>query len=373
MILNDLKMILVEFNKNLKIINLFVKNISDMDKRIELYKKNLKEKKYLLNENLEYLSEGVQGEVFRIGKLGVIVKKINYDTFNEWIPILNRKNVYNDSVIGMEIKASEKITKYMIKYKIPFYPLFYGFEVIVNKMNKDKSEICLYYEDIEYNTTLTTKLNQIKNFKTFENIIIRLLIAVYVLNKKLDIIHHDLKFDNILITKYKNLNKYDIFTIGNKTIYVPNIGYKVTIVDFGRATFSMNSSKVECYFLKHNRVNSIMSKLYTKNEKELKQIIRNNNIKNIKNKDKYYNRKILFLKKIGKEEKNLLFLIASHLMKYQTNLKEISISPHYSKIFKKLEKTSKLCSKDMLKWIFINFPTYFEKPSKIIVSETYNI
>jgi hypothetical protein len=60
-------------------------------------------------------------------------------------------------------------------------------------------------------------------------------------------------------------------------------------------------------------------------------------------------------------------------MKYQTNLKEISISPHYSKIFKKLEKTSKLCSKDMLKWIFINFPTYFEKPSKIIVSETYNI
>ena len=109
MILNDLKMILVEFNKNLKIINLFVKNISDMDKRIELYKKNLKEKKYLLNENLEYLSEGVQGKVFRIGKLGVIIKKINYEYHKEWIPILNRKNVYNDSVIGMEIKASEKI------------------------------------------------------------------------------------------------------------------------------------------------------------------------------------------------------------------------------------------------------------------------
>lgn len=344
-----------------------------MDKRIKLYKKNLKEKKYLLKENLEYLSEGVQGKVFRIKKLGVIVKKLNYSTYSEWIPILNRKNVYNDSVIGMEIKSSEKITKYMIKHKIPFYPLFYGFEVIVNKMNENKSEICLYYEDIEYNTTLTTKLNQIKNFKTFENIIIRLLIGVYVLNKKLNIIHHDLQFNNILITKYKNQNKYDIFKINDKTIYVPNIGYNVTIIDFGRSGFSRNSSQTECYFLKHNRVNNILSKLYTKNEKELKQIIRNNNIKNIKNKEKYFNIKLIFHKNIGKEEKNLLFIIASHLMKYHTDLKEISISPHYSKIFKKLEKTSKLCSKDMLKWIFINFPTYFEKPSKINVLETYNI
>ena len=64
-----------------------------MDKRIELYKKNLKEKKYLLNENLEYLSEGIQGKVFRIRKLGVIVKKINYEHHKEWIPILNKKNV----------------------------------------------------------------------------------------------------------------------------------------------------------------------------------------------------------------------------------------------------------------------------------------
>jgi thiamine kinase-like enzyme len=350
-----------------------------MDKRIELYKKNLKEKKYLLNENLEYLSEGVQGEVFRIGKLGVIVKKINYEYHKEWIPILNRKNVYNDSVIGMEIKASEKITKYMIKHKIPFYPLFYGFEVIVNKMNENKSEICLYYEDIEYNTTLITKLNQIKNFKTFENIIIRLLIAVYVLNKKLGIIHHDLHFGNILITKYKNLNKYDIFKINDRTIYIPNIGYKVTIIDFGRSGFSRDSSKSECYFLKYNRVNSIMSKLYTKNKKELKQIIRNNNIKEIKNKRKFFDVRVIDRAynprtiPHNSQKKNLLFLIASHLMKYHTDLKEISISPHYSKIFKKLEKTSKLCSKDMLKWIFINFPTYFEKPSKIIISETYNI
>lgn len=50
-----------------------------MDKRIELYKKNLKEKKFLLqeyNENLEYINQGVQGEVFEIKKLDIIVKKI---------------------------------------------------------------------------------------------------------------------------------------------------------------------------------------------------------------------------------------------------------------------------------------------------------
>lgn len=343
-----------------------------MDKRIELYKKNLKEKKYLLNENLEYLSEGIQGKVFRIRKLGVVVKKINYEHHKEWIPILNKKNVYNDPTIGREIKISEKITKYMIKHKIPFYPLFYGFEVIINKMNKDKSEIYLYYEDIAYNTTLTTKLNQIKNLKTFENIIIRLLIGLYILNKKLGIIHRDLSFNNILITKYKNLNKYDIFKINDKTIYVPNIGYKVTIIDFGRSDFSINSNKVECYFLKYNRINYIINKLYTKSIRELKQIIRNNNIKNIKNRDNYLKKLIYRNEKVQKKE-NLLFLIGTYLMKYHTDLKEISISPHYSKIFKKLEKTLDICSKDMLKWIFINFPTYFEKPSKIIVSETYNI
>jgi serine/threonine protein kinase len=343
-----------------------------MDKRIKLYKKNLKEKKYLLNENLEYLSKGVQGKVFRIGKLGVIVKKINYEHHKEWIPILNRKNVYNDPTIGREIQISEKITKYMIKHKIPFYPLFYGFEVIINKMNKDKSEIYLYYEDIAYNTTLTTKLNQIKNLKTFENIIIRLLIGLYILNKKLGIIHRDLNFNNILITKYKNLNKYDIFKINDKTIYVPNIGYKVTIIDFGRSGFSIFSNKVECYFLKYNRINYIINKLNTKSIRELKQIIRNNNIKNIKNRDNYLKKLIYRKEKVQKKE-NLLFSIGTYLMKYHTDLKEISISPHYSKIFKKLEKTSNICSKDMLKWIFINFPTYFEKPSKIIVSETYNI
>ena len=64
-----------------------------MEKRIELYKKNLKEKKYLLNKNLEYLSEGKQGKVFRIGKLGIIVKEIKYEYHKEWIPILNKKNV----------------------------------------------------------------------------------------------------------------------------------------------------------------------------------------------------------------------------------------------------------------------------------------
>jgi len=104
----------------------------------------------------------------------------------------------------------------------------------------------------------------------------------------------------------------------------------------------------------------------------LKQIIRNNNIKNIKNRDNYLKKLIYRKEKVQKKE-NLLFSIGTYLMKYHTDLKEISISPHYSKIFKKLEITSNICSKDMLKWIFINFPTYFEKPSKIIVSETYNI
>ena len=78
-----------------------------MDKRIELYKKNLKEKKFLLqeyNENLEYINQGVQGEVFEIKKLDIIVKKIPYIDHQKWIPVLNRKNIYNDSTIGNEIK-----------------------------------------------------------------------------------------------------------------------------------------------------------------------------------------------------------------------------------------------------------------------------
>jgi len=346
-----------------------------MEQRIKLYKKNLKEKKYLLNENLELIDKGYQGEVFRIKNSGVVVKKINYDRFNKWIPILNRKNVYKDPVIGNEIKSSEKITKYMIKYNIPFYPLFYGFQIILDKKDIKKSEICLYFEEIKNSDALEKKLNQLKNKKIVENIFVRIIISLYILNKKLNIIHHDLHFNNILIQKTKRTNKFDIFNIDDKVLYVPDIGYQIFIIDFGRSLLSKDNN-IECYFLKQQRIKYIIRELCKKSEKDIKQIISNNNIKKIKDSNKYFSRdEIYCIDKKHYKFKNYLYLIAVHLIKYNTDLKDIkTILPyHYNQIYKKLEKTVDLCYKDMIKWISKNFPKIFEKPVKLKINKTYNI
>ena len=350
-----------------------------MQHRINLYKKNLKEKKYLLqeyNENLEYINKGGQGEVFRIKTLDVVIKKIYYEDFYRWIPVLNRKNVYNDPIIGNEIKSNEKITKYIIKNNIPFYPLFYGFKIFLDKDDTTKSNIHLYFEYIKKSDQVGAKFNQIKKKKIVENIFLRIIIGLYILNKKLNITHRDLHLRNVLIQKKKKMKKYDVFNIGDKVIYVPNIGYNVFIIDFGSSKLNQNNNIEDCNYFKYHRLRYTIKELCKKNKKNLEKIISNNNIKNIKNSEKYYPRKLAYcIKYNSNNKKNLIYLIITHLVKYDTDLKEINtiLPNHYIKIYKKLEKTSKLCSKDMLKWIFINFPRFFEKPSKIIVSETYNI
>lgn len=354
-----------------------------MDKRIELYKKNLKEKKFLLqeyNENLEYINQGFQGEVFVIKKLDIIVKKLSYIDHQKWIPVLNRKNIYNDPTIGNEIKTNEKITKYIIKNNIPFYPLFYGFKIFFDKDDIIKSSVHLYFENIKKSVQLGTKFNQIKKKKIVENIFLRIMIGLYILNKKINITHRDLHLKNVLIQKKKKTKKYDIFNIDDKVIYVPDIGYNVFLIDFGISKFIQNNNNIEdCYFFKYHRFRYIILELCKKNKKDLEKIISNNNIKNIKNSKKYFPKKLVYCTgddSIYQRKLNtLIYLIIVHVVKYDTNLKEINtiLPNNYIKIYKKLEKTFKVCSKDILKWIFINFPTFFKKPSKINVLETYNI
>ncbi len=324
-----------------------------MEKRIDIYNKNLKEKKYSIKNNpdlkLKYISKGANGEVYSINNFAIIVKKIPYSIFKMWVPKLTKKAILEDELLGNEIKASIKITKFAIKKKIPFYPLFYDFEV-----DKKNEFLYLYYEEIENMTELRDILKNTYNQQIWENIILRLLVSLYILNKKLNITHNDTNIGNVLIKK-SSRKGYDVFD----DIYIPNIGFDVYLIDYGHAKFT-KSNKGECLLFHHKRIRYILKQLCNKNKKELQKIIKDNKIKKVSN-DKYFmgKRTVCHFK-----YSYLINLIGNHLAKYNTDLKntKISIPYHYNKIYKKLEKTSKLCYINMYKWILINFPKYFGKP-----------
>lgn len=344
-----------------------------MNNRIKTFLKYKKNNNYLdKNIKLNYINEGKIGKVFSINNKPIIIKKILFKNYKEWIPKLNKKNILNDEFLGNEIKISNKITKYAIKYKIPFYPLFYGFDIIYDKNNDDLSEICLYYEEIKNSYTLGEILPKIKTKKTIENIFLQLLISLFFLNKKLNINHKDIHFYNILLVKNTNINKnlYDIYYIDNKIFYIPINKYKVYLIDYGRSIFN-NNNILECYHLKQQRVRYIIEKYYSNIDRNiLNEIIKENNIKKEKKSSKYY------LNKFPSNYKNtdLLYIIAVYLVKYNKNLKNFNLLPkYYLDIALKLEKNNNLCSSNMIEWLYENFKKYTLKPNNLITNNIIKI
>ena len=347
--------------------------MNNISNRINTFLKYKKNNNYLDNNiKLNYINEGKIGKVYSIENKPIIIKKILYKNYKKWINKLNKKNILNDEFLGNEIKISNKITKYAIKYKIPFYPLFYGFNIIYNKNDNDLSEICLYYEEIKNSYTLGDLLPKIKIKKTIENIFLQLLISLYFLNKKLNINHKDIHFYNILIVKNTKINKneYDIYNINNKNFYIPNNKYKIYLIDYGRSVFN-NNNKLECYHLKQQRVRYIIEKFYSNTDRKiLDEIIIKNNIKKEKNSSKYY------LNKFPKNYKNtdLLYLIGVYLVKYNKNLINFNLLPkYYLDISLKLEKNNNLCSSNMIEWIYENFKKYTLKPKNFTINNIIKI
>ena len=104
--------------------------------------------------------------------------------------------------------------------------------------------------------------NYKKVYKIFKSMIFQIMTGLFVLNKKLNIYHYDIKLENIL---YKKINKHTIFeyNFNNKKYYVPTYGYIFMISDFGSAMSKKSLMQVK-KILKHKLTDNLVKQINKK-------------------------------------------------------------------------------------------------------------
>ena len=169
----------------------------------------------LINNNYKNLiGRGGQGSVFKLSsnKCGLAVVKIFHKT------TANKE-------IERETYFLKKVKNIIEKDICP------NFIYLLNT-NKDNKLIMEYANgDLISFLKITEHSDEI-----FENMIFQILIAILVMQKKIQMFHNDLKPKNIFYLSIDNSKyKYFKYIINDQVFYLPNIGYLFVIGDFGHS------------------------------------------------------------------------------------------------------------------------------------------
>lgn len=205
-------------------------------------------------ETLKELGKGVEGvvDLVKFKKYNLkFVRKYNTAIIKSK-EIIKNKALYealplNNRPGYIEIIASEKINKILLNKICPHFIL--NFKTV---LDKDKDEIYFFNEYLN-SETLRTFLKSIspKNFsqELIFNIFFQILSALYTMDYQYNMIHSDLHFNNILISKVpKNSKSHWKYKINNKYYYLPNLGYQIFINDYGNVYIP---NKLESIFFKN--------------------------------------------------------------------------------------------------------------------------
>lgn len=187
----------------------------------------------------DVLGEGGQGKVYKFckQKLCIAVKKSYLDSDkSKYI-----KNPYSREALKeghfVELAAS-KLVNQLILQKISQH-----FTLSFTNHYKERNGICsdeypyAGYHAIEYISNAETWDNWVRKKHDIEkwyNAYFQIIIALYSIKKYFNMTHLDLHPENILVQKIKPGGYWE-YIINNDHYYVPNLGFKIYILDFGHA------------------------------------------------------------------------------------------------------------------------------------------
>jgi hypothetical protein len=198
----------------------------------------------------DLLGKGYQGIVYNYcdKKNCVAVKKV----FLENKQARYLKNPFSIPALKYENfieLASMKLTNPIVLQKIcPHFILHYKSTI------KKREAPCedeypysskYYNEYIDGGITYTKWVKQMHTKNEWYNAYFQITVAIYCLQKYLNMIHLDLHSDNILVKRVKR-GGYWKYIINGKEYYVPNYGFVFFINDFGHAWIPENFQKLDC-------------------------------------------------------------------------------------------------------------------------------
>ena len=199
-------------------------------------------------------------------KKHISIKIIPLDS-NDYMNMYNTK--YN---VWRELKSMYMMSKLITKRICPNFSMIYSHYicnscVYKNKHLKDnKNKMCLLIlnEISQYNLKRwiikksKENINENKLIKIWYNILFQIIVSIFCIQKKYQMIHRDLHWGNILVDEIKP-GGYWIYNIEGIKYYIPNIGILIKIWDFGKSnsiTFFSQTSRDES-FLKKSESNTI--------------------------------------------------------------------------------------------------------------------
>lgn len=168
------------------------------------------------NGNMEYISEGVEGSVFRLKldkQSSIILKHSN--------------NNYQKNSVYEYFKGVEAINK--LRYIIPNFGYTLG-------TLKHKRKNYIMYENIQGGTLTDYIKKGLLKPEDYIDIIYQVLLALSVAQKEVKLTHYDLHCENIMLREPpKGLDTHFSYSVNidSKTYTVKNPKYIATIIDFG--------------------------------------------------------------------------------------------------------------------------------------------
>jgi hypothetical protein len=235
------------------------------------------------------------------------IKKFSDNEFlnkkdNELMKIIQRNKPkklgdgYYGSVYLLELQDKE--INYLAIKKNKLYNITFDNDIIKNPeylekeagqlinnilLNKNSPHFIFNYtttDDYKYNFNEYIKSQTLRDFlkkkpsiTDFELsvLLFQIISALYTMSKKYNMYHYDLHFNNILIQKITKPNSesidksgHFIYKIDEYTFYIPNIGYRIYINDYGFSTipFKMRPSPLRFKIQDESYFNTKSSRLY---------------------------------------------------------------------------------------------------------------
>ena len=103
-----------------------------------------------------------------------------------------------------------------------------------------KSNVPIYLLALEkFNYELSDAVEGIKSAAQFYSIIFQIFAALVCINHNYKIYHNDIHIGNIFLQKTAKTHLY--YSVGGTLYKIPTFGYIIKIIDWGRATYSINS------------------------------------------------------------------------------------------------------------------------------------
>ena len=188
-----------------------------------------------------------------INNVPVLIKILPYNKNNRSkIYYTSNYNNESDPQYIQKIDLENKILKDLLVFIIvnnflPTYSLIYWTTIIKNykfknkylKYRQNNNSIIFIMElyDITLKKWMLTKYikyNNEEKEKKLINILFYIWVSIGYLYYNMRFVHNDLHWDNIMLKYNDNSNGYFIYNINNIDYYVPNEGFSLFIIDYGK-------------------------------------------------------------------------------------------------------------------------------------------